>query len=119
MPEDTFSREQGGEEDLGYTEQQGKLLHLASSVDLENRVSIGCAGALLTYLQRKRSARYLQDDREGNEFCMVRGITMLTLRGTMYDFCLPQISPFQYTVADAILQVHQQGYPFIPPDRSV
>ena len=92
VPEDTFSREQrGGEEDLGYTEHQGRLLHLSSSVDLENRVSIGCAGALLTYLQRKRSARYLQDDQEGGEFCMVRGVTMLSLRGTMSVFAPPYL----------------------------
>lgn len=103
VPEDTFSREPGdGEEDLGYTGQQGRLLHLASSVDLENCVSIGCAGALLTYLQRKRSARYLQNDQEGSEFCMVREIAMLTLRGTM---CVLN-APFKTRLLIMSLQVH-------------
>ncbi|KAL1952661.1 hypothetical protein VTO42DRAFT_4562 [Malbranchea cinnamomea] len=84
VPADSFSHEHEDERDLGYTECQARLLRLASAVDMENRVSIGCAGALLTYLQRKRSARYLQDNHSRDDFCMVKAITMLTTRGKMF-----------------------------------
>jgi DNA mismatch repair protein MSH5 len=84
VPADSLSHTQGGgHDDLGYTEDQGRLLYLGSSIDLENLVSIGCAGALLTYLQRQRSTRYLQDDPAGSQVFVVRRVTMLTLRGTM------------------------------------
>ncbi|KAL7267479.1 hypothetical protein RUND412_009935 [Rhizina undulata] len=39
----------------GEQRRRGNLLKLASWVNIESRVTVGCAGAVLTYLQRKRA----------------------------------------------------------------
>lgn len=68
-------------EEMGFTLQEGRLLHISSSVDMENPVTIGCAGAILTYLQRRRTAAPspLED---GNEY-RIRALQMFSLRDTM------------------------------------
>ncbi|WEW55811.1 hypothetical protein PRK78_001244 [Emydomyces testavorans] len=71
-------------EDVGFTEQQGKFLHLASIIDMENCVSIGCAGALVTYLQRKRSTHYLQREAAGDQPLKINAAEMLSLEGSMF-----------------------------------
>ncbi|GAB1196381.1 hypothetical protein APSETT444_005651 [Aspergillus pseudonomiae] len=42
-------------ESLDFTLQDGRFLHIPSSIDMENQVTIGCAGAVLTHLQRRRA----------------------------------------------------------------
>ena len=54
-------------EEMGFTLQEGRLLHISSSVDMGNPVTIGCAGAILTYLQRRRAAAPSPLE-EGNEY---------------------------------------------------
>lgn len=84
VPGNAFSHEYAVDgEDLGFTDQQGKFLHLASTIDMENQVSIGCAGALITYLQRKRSTQYLQGDSAGDQQFSINAIKMLSLEGSM------------------------------------
>jgi DNA mismatch repair protein MSH5 len=62
--------------DIGFTSQRGKFLALGGFIDLENRVSLGCAGAILEFLQ-KRTPWDMQDS------LRVRNIEVFTLRGTM------------------------------------
>ncbi|KGO72917.1 DNA mismatch repair protein MutS, core [Penicillium italicum] len=69
-------------EEMGFTLQEGRLLHISSSVDMENPVTIGCAGAILTYLQRRRAAAPSPLE-EGNEY-RVRALQMFNLRDTMW-----------------------------------
>jgi len=84
VPGNSFSRDRGEERDnLGFTERQGGLLHLSGSIDTENRVSIGCAGALITYLQRKSPPESLTGVRVTNLAFKIRSIEMLSLQGTM------------------------------------
>ncbi|KAL5041643.1 hypothetical protein BDW71DRAFT_217621 [Aspergillus fruticulosus] len=40
-------------ENLDFTLEEGRNLHMASFFDLENKVTLGCADAILTYLQRQ------------------------------------------------------------------
>ncbi|KAE8394229.1 muts domain V-domain-containing protein [Aspergillus alliaceus] len=47
--------EQMDNEGLHFALQDGRLLHMSSSIDMENKVTIGCAGAVLTHLQRRRA----------------------------------------------------------------
>lgn len=70
-------------EELGLTRQQGKLLQISTWLDLDNRISIGCAGAIICYLQRKRSAAYLPDDPSANMVFRIAQLEMFNLRGTM------------------------------------
>lgn len=69
-------------EEMGFTLQEGRLLHISSSVDMENPVTIGCAGAILTYLQRRRAAAPSPLE-EGNEY-RIRALQMFNLRDTMW-----------------------------------
>ena len=63
--------------------QQGQLLRLAGWVDIESRVTVGCAGAVLAYIQRRRSATFLPGDVAAQSMHRVSIIEMFTLAGSM------------------------------------
>ncbi|KAJ6076301.1 hypothetical protein N7499_008282 [Penicillium canescens] len=69
-------------EEMGFTLQEGRLLHISSSIDMENPVTIGCAGAILQYLQRRRSSAPSPLG-GGNEY-RVRVLQMFNIRDTMW-----------------------------------
>lgn len=69
-------------EAMGFTLQEGRLLHVSSFIDMENPVTIGCAGAILTYLQRRRASAP-SPLQEGNEY-RIRALEMFNLRDTMW-----------------------------------
>lgn len=71
----------------GFTGRQGKLLRLASCVDLESELSVGCAGAVLTYIKRRRAAGALPGNEDTNEAWRIREVEMFTLDGTMFVVC--------------------------------
>ncbi|KAI9924802.1 MutS protein msh5 [Aspergillus wentii] len=75
--------EQLDAESLGFTLQEGRLLHMSSSIDMENIITVGCAGAILTYLQRRRTAEPNSGSRSSDTF-RVSSVEMLTLKSTMY-----------------------------------
>ncbi|KAL9127109.1 MAG: hypothetical protein Q9217_003959 [Psora testacea] len=52
-------------EELGFTARQGNLLKLSATIDMESRLTIGCVGALLTYVERKKAIDYLPRDING------------------------------------------------------
>ncbi|OBT79203.1 hypothetical protein VF21_01764 [Pseudogymnoascus sp. 05NY08] len=63
---------------------QGRLLRLAGCIDLESRVSIGCAGAVLSYLSRRRTTEYLPGDQEALVAFNVSTIEMFSLADMMF-----------------------------------
>lgn len=69
-------------EDMGFSLQEGRLLHISSSVDMENPVTIGCAGAVLTHLQRRRATAASVGPLEGFSF-RVRYMQMFSLRDSL------------------------------------
>jgi DNA mismatch repair protein MSH5 len=69
-------------EEMGFTLQEGRLLHISSSIDMENPVTIGCAGAILQYLQRRRSSA-LTPLGGGNDY-RIRALQMFNIRDTMW-----------------------------------
>ncbi|KAF2120478.1 muts domain V-domain-containing protein [Lophiotrema nucula] len=64
--------------------QQGQLLRLSGWIDLESRLTVGCAGALLSYLQRRRAAAYLPGDDAAYTMFHVATLEMFSLRDTMF-----------------------------------
>ncbi|KAJ6121588.1 hypothetical protein N7512_004053 [Penicillium capsulatum] len=70
-------------EEMGFTRHEGKLLHIASVVDMENTVTIGCVGAVLTYLQKRRSIGS-NIGPLGDTTLSVRSLEMFNLRDTMW-----------------------------------
>ena len=67
----------------GYTNRQGKLLRLSCRLDLESQLSVGCAGAVLCYLQRRRTVQYLPGDEDAARAFRVRDTEMFTLENIM------------------------------------
>ncbi|KAF5851469.1 hypothetical protein GGP41_004289 [Bipolaris sorokiniana] len=81
--------------------QQGQLLRLAGWIDLESRSTVltdflhntvvfakakqvGCAGALMSYLQRRRAAAYLPGDHSADLMFRISKLEMCSLRETMF-----------------------------------
>ncbi|KAF2856085.1 hypothetical protein T440DRAFT_494901 [Plenodomus tracheiphilus IPT5] len=64
--------------------QQGQLLRIAGWIDLDSRVTVGCAGALISYLQRRRAAAYLPGDQTAYLMFRVTTLEMFSLRDTMF-----------------------------------
>ncbi|KAL4942324.1 hypothetical protein BDV06DRAFT_222261 [Aspergillus oleicola] len=75
--------DQLGTEHLDFTPEEGRHLHMGSSLDLENGVTLGCAGAILTYLQRQRSSDLVSGG-EDTGLYQVASFEMSTLDGTMF-----------------------------------
>lgn len=81
-PGDTDSYDdQNGGKDIGYT---GRLLRLSGKIDIESRITIGCAGAVLTYLQRRKAADYLTGDTNANLVFRILTLETFSLGGFMY-----------------------------------
>lgn len=68
--------------DMGFTLHEGRLLHISSSVDMENQVTIGCAGAILSYLQRRRATGTSIGPLDNCAF-RVTSLEMFSLQDTM------------------------------------
>lgn len=66
------------------TGRQGTLLRLSGLVDLESRLTVGCAGAVLTYLQRRKAVVYLPGDGDADHVFRVCFIETFSLAGFMY-----------------------------------
>ncbi|KAL1792204.1 hypothetical protein ACET3X_009955 [Alternaria dauci] len=64
--------------------QQGQQLRLAGWIDLESRLTVGCAGALISYLQRRRAVAYLPGDRAAYLMFRIATLEMFSLRETMF-----------------------------------
>ncbi|KAH2929922.1 hypothetical protein KXW73_007322 [Aspergillus fumigatus] len=56
---------------------------MASSIDMENTVTIGCAGAVLAYLQRRRTTDSITTLGFTGAY-QVRSVEMFSLKGTMF-----------------------------------
>ena len=69
-------------ENAGFSFEKGKLLRLGGIVDIENTVSLGCTGAVLTYVQRRRATDYNSLENSGLA-CAVRSVETFFLKGTM------------------------------------
>ena len=70
-------------DDMGYTGRQEKLLRLSSKVDIESRLTVGCAGAVLTYLQRRKTTDFLPGDIAANSEFRITAVEMFSLKEFM------------------------------------
>jgi DNA mismatch repair protein MSH5 len=61
-------------------QSRGNLLKLAAWVDMESRVTVGCAGAVLAYLQRKKA---VEEGAERGGALAVQSVEMFSLRNVM------------------------------------
>ncbi|KAB5551373.1 muts domain V-domain-containing protein [Coniochaeta sp. 2T2.1] len=63
---------------------QSKLMRLATLINLNSRLSIGCAGAVLSELHRRRVVEFLPDDPAVDLAFCVKRITMFNLGDSMF-----------------------------------
>lgn len=83
-PGDADTYEDIGDGDgAGFTGRQGQLLRLSGWIDVESRITVGCAGAVLTYLQRRKAARFLPGDIDSQLAYRVTTVEMFSLSGMM------------------------------------
>lgn len=75
--------EYAGSSELDHIGHQGKLLRLSGLIDLESRLTVGCAGAVLTYLQRRKAVGYLPGDVDANHAFRIASIETFSLSGVM------------------------------------
>lgn len=67
----------------GFVGRQGQLLRLSGWIDVESRLTVGCAGAVLTYLQRRKAVQYLPGDIDSELAYRISTIEMFSLSGMM------------------------------------
>ncbi|KAI0443128.1 muts domain V-domain-containing protein [Xylaria telfairii] len=64
--------------------RQGRLMRLATSINLDSRLTIGCAGAVLNDIQRRRTTQYLPNDPDALVAFRVRSVEMFSLFNSMF-----------------------------------
>lgn len=64
--------------------RQEHLLRLAGWINVESRFSVGCAGAVLSSLQRKRTTAFLPGDEASTAMFRVSTLEMFSLKGSMF-----------------------------------
>lgn len=70
-------------EEADMTDDRGRTLHISSSINLESKVSVGCAGAIITYLQRKKASEYLHGDPAADQAYPIFRLETFSLKNTM------------------------------------
>ncbi|PNS19011.1 MutS 5 [Sphaceloma murrayae] len=62
----------------------GQILAVGSSIDMESRISVGCTGAVLNYIGRRRSAASQPGDAAARDFFRISRVSMFSLKGDMF-----------------------------------
>jgi DNA mismatch repair protein MSH5 len=71
-----------GEDD--HADRQGQILRLSGWINLDSSLTVGCAGAVLSYIQRRRATAYLPGDGEASGMFRVDTIEMFSLSESMF-----------------------------------
>lgn len=66
-----------------YTSNQGNLLRLCTKFDIESRLTVGCAGAVIAFLQRKKALDNLPGDVDTSSAFRISAIEVFRLSGVM------------------------------------
>ena len=83
IPGDIIGTEGVAASGRGFDGRHAQLLKLGGWIDLESRLTIGCAGALLSYLQRRRAAMFLPRDDAALSFFKISVLEMFSIKDTM------------------------------------
>lgn len=66
-----------------YISNQGKLLRFSTKFDIESRLTIGCAGAVISLLQRMKAVENLPGDVDTGSAFRISAIEVFSLSGIM------------------------------------
>ncbi|CAG8979009.1 hypothetical protein HYALB_00009911 [Hymenoscyphus albidus] len=75
------SHDEGEHSGIG---REGKLLRLAGWLDLGSNTTVGCAGAILSHIARRRNIEFLPNDGAALGAFRIRAIEMFTLADQMF-----------------------------------
>lgn len=85
IPGDVVTHDEDpGDGEGGPTGRQSQLLRLSGWVNLESKSTVGCAGAILSYIQRRRATTYLPGDNDSESLFRVGTVEMFSLRDSMF-----------------------------------
>lgn len=70
-------------DEADYTSNQGKLLRLSTKFDIESRLTVGCAGAVIAFLQRKKAVDNLPGDFDISSAFRISALEVFSLSGVM------------------------------------
>ncbi|KAI1407499.1 muts domain V-domain-containing protein [Hypoxylon sp. FL1857] len=70
----------GGQENS----KQARLMRLGTSINLDSRLTVGCAGAVLGDLQRRRTVHYLPNDPDALVAFKIKSVEMFALFDSMF-----------------------------------
>lgn len=96
--------------DAGFVGRQGQLLRLSGWINIESRTTVGCAGAVLSYLQRRRTTAYLPGDQASAAMFRVATVEMFSLSGSMFINADTLLS-LQITSTESHPNAQNQGPP--------
>jgi DNA mismatch repair protein MSH5 len=68
----------------GHGGRKERLVTLAAWVDVDSRVTVGCAGAVLTHLQRRRAIEGDDNEQDGGGSLGIAQIEMFSLKDVMF-----------------------------------
>lgn len=97
---------------------QGQLLRLSGWIDFDSRVTVGCAGSVLAYLQRRRTSAYLPGHQGSSAMFRIATVAMFTLDGYMYVLSFGRMLQ-EHRHGTKHIQVHQRGHAVIAPDHPI
>ncbi|TKA69375.1 hypothetical protein B0A55_06164, partial [Friedmanniomyces simplex] len=80
----TAEHEDFNNPEAGFAGRQGQLLRLSGWINVESRTTVGCAGAVLSYLQRRRTTSYLPGDQASAATFRIATVEMFSLSGSMF-----------------------------------
>ena len=78
-----FYDDVGDSHNASFTSRQGRLLRLLGQIDFDSRLSVGCTGAVLTYLQRRKAAEYLPGDVNAELALRISTVEVFSLKDMM------------------------------------
>ncbi|TQS38393.1 hypothetical protein Golomagni_01101 [Golovinomyces magnicellulatus] len=87
---------------------QGRLMRLAGCIDLDSRVTVGCAGAVLSYISRRRNVDYLPNDQDVMNYFQIRDIEMFSFSDSMF-INAETIASLQIIQTESHPNTHMQG----------
>ncbi|KAI0165541.1 muts domain V-domain-containing protein [Xylariaceae sp. FL1272] len=64
--------------------KHNQLMRLATSINIDSKITVGCAGAVLGDIQRRRTTQYLPNDPDAFVAFRVRSVEMFSLFNSMF-----------------------------------
>ena len=86
--DDFFENYPDGNE-VGFTESRGTFLRLSAYIDTESCITVGCAGAALTYMRRRKTVGFLPGSMDGSPAFRVATVEMFNVGDMMYVIADP------------------------------